>query len=345
MSAFYALGYMEKREIKKRYYVLVRFLRLMVPVFIGIVTYISVIVYLEYVNAGILDPNAVSFFAFFPTYFSGFYGFGGNFSLFGHHLWFLVILFIISMLVFYPFILLRKEKHRARVSKLASFLKKPGMFFLFIIPIYLVEIAVNMNEGWFSIGRLGGWDYISYLFFYIYGFFLAYDRKFREALKKNNTLALILTIVTVIPLVFLNIYFLNDLYVDPSFHYIEAIYYFLRVIFAFGFLILILNLGDKFLNKDSKARKFLNELVLPFYIIHFVVVGIIGYFVVMLDLSIFIKFLIILVSAFIANFLLLLIIREFNTLRFIFGMRIKKEKGILRLMRKKNILKSSDKHE
>ncbi len=346
MSAFFALGFMEKRGIKKRYYVLVRFLRLMVPVFIGILTYISVIVYLEYANSGALDPNSVSFFAFYPNYFKGFYGFGGNFSLFGHHLWFLVILFVISIIVFYPFVLLRKEKHRARISRTASFLKKPGMLFLFIIPVYLIEILHNTNEVWFGIGRLGGWDYISYLFFYIYGFFLAYDKQFREALKKNNILALILTVVTAVPLVFLNLNFLDDLYVNPSFHYIEAIYYLLRTIYAFGLLILILNLGDKFLNKDSKARKFLNELVLPFYIIHFVVVGVIGYFVVMLDLSIFVKFLIILVSAFTANILLLLIIREFNTLRFISGMRVKKEKGILRLVRNKKIdTESSDKHE
>ncbi|NPD88630.1 MAG: acyltransferase [Asgard group archaeon] len=337
MSAFYAIGFMEKRGIKNNRYVLVRFLRLLVPYFIGMLTYISILVYLEWANKGFLDPNTVSFFAFYPQYFKGFYGFGGNFSLFGHHLWFLVILFVISMILFYPFILLRKEKNRSCISKIASFMNKPGILFFLIIPIYIIEVLHNTNETWFSLGRLGGWDFISYIFFYIYGFFFAYDKQFRQSLKKNNKLAIILTVVTAVPLVFLNLRFLDDLYVNPSFHYIEAIFYLLRTIYAFSLLILIINLGEKFLNKDSKARKFLNELVLPFYIIHFVVVGIIGYFVVQLELSIIVKYLIILVSAFIANFLLLIIIREFNSSRFVFGMRIKKEKGILRFIRKKEI--------
>jgi hypothetical protein len=329
---------MEQRQIKKSKYVLARFVRLLVPVFIGILTYISILVYLEYANKGILDPNTVSFFMFYPTYFNGFYGFGGNFSLFGHHLWFLVVLFIFSMIVYYPFILLWKKENRAWVSRIASFFRRPGLLFLLIIPVYLIELAHNMNRTLFMIGRLGGWDMLTYLFFYIYGFFFAYDKQFRQAFKKNNTLAIILTVVTAIPLVFLNIYFLEDLYVNPNFHYIESIFYILRTVYAFGLLIIILNLGDKFLNKESKARKFLNELVLPFYIIHFVVVGIIGYFVVQLELSIIVKFIIIFVAALAAIFILLVIIREFNTLRFIFGMRIKREKGILRFMRKKEIL-------
>jgi surface polysaccharide O-acyltransferase-like enzyme len=345
MSAFYALGFMEKRGIKNNKYVLVRVLRLLVPYIIGMLTYISILVYLEWANKGFLDPNAVSIFAFYPDYFKGFYGFGGNFSLFGHHLWFLVILFVISMILFYPFILLRKEKNRVWISRAASFFNKPGMLYLLIIPVYVIEVLHNTNEIWFSLGRLGGWDFISYIFFYIFGFFFAYDKKFKQALKKNNIPAVGLTIATAIPLVFLNLYFLDDLYVNPSFHYIEAIFYLLRTIYAFSLLILILNLGVKFLNKDSKARKFLNELVLPFYIIHFVVVGIIGYFAVQLSLSIFVKFLIILVSAFVANFLLLLVIREFNTLRFIFGMRVKKEKGILRFIRNKQNTKLGNKHE
>lgn len=88
-------------------------------------------------------------------------------------------------------------------------------------------------------------------------------------------------------------------------------------------------LGNKFLNKNNKARRYLNELVLPFYILHQTIIIAIGFFVIPLNLAIFTTYIIILGSAFVATSLLLLIIREENTLRFLFGMRIKKEKAFV----------------
>ncbi|MHA1591829.1 MAG: hypothetical protein ACTSUP_05115, partial [Candidatus Heimdallarchaeaceae archaeon] len=76
-------------------------------------------------------------------------------------------------------------------------------------------------------------------------------------------------------------------------------------------------------------------LVLPFYIIHFVVVSAVGFYIVQLDYLVISEFLLIFLISIAIIIPLLLLIREFNALRFIFGMGIKKEKSITRFFKKK----------
>ena len=53
------------------------FLRLFVPLMVGIFTHVALQVYLEHRQNGSFSG---SFFAFYPHYFDGMYGFGGNFA-------------------------------------------------------------------------------------------------------------------------------------------------------------------------------------------------------------------------------------------------------------------------
>ncbi|NPD90305.1 MAG: acyltransferase [Asgard group archaeon] len=330
MSMFYALGYLEKKEIKLRKYVLVRFIRLIVPFLIGIFTYVSLLVFLEWTNKGFIS---MSFFAFYPTYFRGIYGFGGAFSVFGHHLWFLFILFLFTSVKLPLFVYLRKEKFRSGFSKIASFFTKPATIYLLVIPIYIMEIIHSLYL--IDIPRLGGWDFFSYIFFLFFGYLFAYDKQFRIALKKNFNLSIIFGILSAVALILMNIYAFDTIWLDPSFDYISVLFLLARIIFSWSCLIIILNLGDKFLNKKSKTVKTLNELVLPFYIIHFVVVSAVGFYIVQLEFLAISEYLLIFLISLVGIISLLLLIREFNVLRFIFGMRVKKEKSISRFFKKK----------
>ncbi|MBK5114650.1 MAG: acyltransferase family protein [Candidatus Heimdallarchaeota archaeon] len=102
MCTFYALNHISAGK-----YTLVRSVRLLVPFFIGIFTHIPLQLYLEAKYYGIVTRG---FFESYGQMFSGIYGFGGNFPLMGHHLWFLVILFIYSLILIGPFVLLRRKR-------------------------------------------------------------------------------------------------------------------------------------------------------------------------------------------------------------------------------------------
>src|SRR4030042_3954385 len=71
--------------------------RLIVPLVFGILVLIPPQVYLERIYFSQFIGN---FFQFYPNYFDGIYGFGGNFALFRHHLWYL--LFLLPLLNDFP---------------------------------------------------------------------------------------------------------------------------------------------------------------------------------------------------------------------------------------------------
>ncbi|MFX0025092.1 MAG: hypothetical protein ACFE8M_01665 [Candidatus Hermodarchaeota archaeon] len=93
-----------------------------------------------------------------------------------------------------------------------------------------------------------------------------------------------------------------------------------------SWLILILGLASKYLNFNLKSRKFLNEIVMPFYILHQTIIVIIGFFVIQTNLIILLEYLIISIVSFAITIALVLIIRKVNALRFLFGMSLKNKK-------------------
>jgi len=73
-----------------------RVLRLLVPFVSGVLVIVPPQVWVERVGHGAF---AGSFFAFYPHYFDGLYGFGGNFAWIGLHLWYLLLLFLITVVL------------------------------------------------------------------------------------------------------------------------------------------------------------------------------------------------------------------------------------------------------
>jgi hypothetical protein len=64
---------------------------------------------------------------------------------------------------------------------------------------------------------------------------------------------------------------------------------------------------------------------MPFYVVHQTIIVIIGFFVVQLDLIVFLKYLIISSISFVIVLGLVMVIKQFNVTRFLFGMGLKKK--------------------
>ncbi len=305
MATFFFLGF-----AKPGLYIKARFVRLMIPFLIALFLHIPIQVYLDRVSHGLFTG---SFFEFYPQYFNGFYGYGGNFPWSGFHLWFLILLFVFSLITVIPFAHLRKEQNLQKISKIANFFTKSGSLYLLIIPILIIEILGPLS----ILGQFGGYNLFSQLVFYIIGFFLASNSKFKESIEKHYRLALIIGITTTVLLLIERLFLLIDL-----------LFWVLGLVYVWSWLIVILGLGSKHLNFNHKSRKFLNDIVIPFYILHQTIIVIIGFFIVQLGLIIFIKYLIISSLSFVIIVGLVLIIRKANFLRFMFGMSLKKKKEL-----------------
>lgn len=303
MATFYFLGFANAKLYTKA-----RFVRLMIPFLFALFTQIPIQVYLDRVSH---SEFTGSFFEFYPQYFNGLYGYGGNFPWAGFHLWFLILLFLFSLITVNLFVYLRKDENLEKISKMAPFFKKPGSLYLLIIPVLFLELLNPLS----ILGKFGGYNLFSLLVFYIIGFLLASDKQFKESIENHGLIALIVGIISTVLLGVVAISFYN-----------YFLFWILGLTYMWSWIIVILGLGSKHLNFNHKSRKFLNEMVMPFYVLHQTIMVIIGFFVVQTSLIIILKYLIISIGSFTIIIALVLVIRKVNVLRFLFGMSLKKKK-------------------
>jgi hypothetical protein len=90
-------------------------------------------------------------------------------------------------------------------------------------------------------------------------------------------------------------------------------------------VIFILSLGAKYMKSQKRILTYCNEAVLPFYIFHQTVILCVGWFVIRWNMGMLPKFLVIAVISFVLiGGLYERLVRHFNWVRFLFGIRPKK---------------------
>lgn len=304
-SAYFSLNkYPPGRYIKERAS------RLLVPFVAGLLTHIPVLVYLERVNHGAFSG---SFIDFLPHYFDGFYGFGGNFAWMGLHLWFLMMLFLYT-LVSLP--ILGAMRRGRFLESAGDFLARPGAIYLLAAP--MIILSVRLHPDTFGIRTFGGWNIFIYLLLLLYGFILVAHAGLRGRIERDRWVSLVaaLAMLAVGAVVWAN-GGLPDYGTAryPLFFTIQSFGAWCGLLAIWGFSIRHLNFG-------TLSLYLANEAVLPFYVLHQTVLIIVGYFVVQWAIPDLLKFALI----FVASLAIILaaywfLIRPFNAMRFLFGMR------------------------
>ena len=98
-----------------------------------------------------------------------------------------------------------------------------------------------------------------------------------------------------------------------------------RVLHAWFWLAAMMGFAHKYLTSTNRFLRYANEAVLPFYILHQTIILAIGYYIVQLEIPIFIKYVMVTILSFTTTAALYEpLIRRFNILRFLFGMRLKR---------------------
>ncbi|MGA2172736.1 MAG: acyltransferase family protein [Sedimentisphaerales bacterium] len=314
ISAYYALRYQKPGQ-----YILARIKRLAVPFIFGTFVVIAPLeIYLERLSEGQFKG---SFIEFYPHYFDGWYGFGGNFAWMGVHLWYLEMLFIFSLLTLPFFIDIAREPVRIFFSRIA---RSSGGLWVIVVPsiaIFAIEWLVQTDTLQHSIlgpRGFGGWPLLQYLLFFVLGYIAACDSAFKEAFEKLTVVALAIGISIGIVGYSLTVRgYAGDDVLSAA----------LRSLNAWCWLVAILGLGSRYLNFENRATRYTNETVLPFYILHQTVMLVIGFYVVRLNIPMAAKFLIIAAISFAVIIAICdIAIKRINLLRFLFGMKLKKNK-------------------
>jgi peptidoglycan/LPS O-acetylase OafA/YrhL len=309
-SAFLALD-----KFRPERYVKGLFLRLFVPLIVGMFTHIAFQVYLENLHKGKFTG---SFLAFYPHYFDGMYGFGGNFAWMGLHLWYLELLFIVSLICLPLFIWLKRTSLGSRVLQgMGDLLANPAGVLLLALPVILLILYLD-EETWGN-QSLGGWSFVIYPLFYIGGFVIISNQRLQQYLVRMRWVHLGMGLVFSIAYLFAEF----QTVVLALFPLADPLVKVLDCFVVWSWLLAIFGFGMVHFNFNPPYLKYANEAVLPFYILHQTVLITLGYFVMQWAIPDPLKFLIVLSGTFIIVMILYeFLVRRFSLLRFLFGMKL-----------------------
>ncbi|MBO0352408.1 acyltransferase family protein [Flagellimonas marinaquae] len=309
MGTYYALG---KRSMGK--FMWERFLRLGIPLIVGMILIVPPQVYFERLAEGTFSG---SYWEYFTTIaFDGVYP-EGNLSW--HHLWFLPYLLVFSWILAPLFVYLRRRQ-TLFIGWVKRLIQKTWGIYAFVMPLYFVESLV---EPFFPVTHALVDDWFNFIFsiiLFFYGFILiATGDVFWQALTKVKSKAIILGIIGFASQAFIWL-FLEDGYVV---HFTEA---FLKVVNIWSWILVLFAYASEYLNKPSKGLAYSNRAVYPFYILHQTVTVAIAYYLMDLSWGLFPKALVLVVGTFGISWLIYdLIILRIPILHPLFGLKAKKK--------------------
>ena len=310
-SVFHALG-----KLSPGKYIKGIAARLLVPLVIGIFTHIAFQIYLENLHKGTFSG---SFFDFYPHYFDGMYGFGGNFAWMGMHLWYLEALFIFSMLCLPLYLWLKKRTSGQNLlQRLGDFLGKPAAIYLLALPTTVIFNLFDPDGLGTTV--MGGWSIFNYLGYFISGFVIISSERLLASIKRMRWVSLALGVITwpAVDIVW-------EALGDPNFGTWQFVVgTALWCLCAWCWLLTVFGFGFKHLERNKPFLRYANEAVLPFYIIHQSVILPLAFFVVKWAIPDLLKFLFIFIVSFGVVILLYeFLVRRFNPMRFLFGMKLR----------------------
>ena len=311
-SLFYAIG--SARDGLKFYSS--KFLRLMIPVLFASITHSALQVYLERLTHGRFSG---SFLSFIPEYFSGLYlgiGMPGNFAFHGMHLWYLLFLFLYTMIFYRLFIWFMGNGHKV-LNRIISLFSVPGSMYLgFSIPLVVMKAIIPGAV--LSPGN-GGWGFLYYIWFLIAGFMIVSNDRFQQQIQSQRRLSLYLGVVFSAAYI-IQRFGLSRMVLPVGVE--DWVTSLLCFISAWSWLFAFLGFGMRHLAFNRPILRDANEGVLPFFILHQTVLLAVGYFIMATNLHDILKWMLaVVISIVIIMAFYLLFIRKYELLRFFFGMK------------------------
>lgn len=293
-------------------YLLERFKRLFVPLTVGIFTLVPVQVFIE------KSAQYNSLPEFYPHMFEGIYP-AGNFSW--HHLWFIAYLFFIALIIS-PFLnFFRSGQFDLLIGKLSKVVSIRFGANIFLIPLLLSQLLLRPYFPENTHGFVDDWAAIFYyVIFFLSGFALISNKNIIESIRNQKHLFLAESVITTILMLTIPYLLNSEKASNVTWDVLEAFVAWSCSLTAIGY-------AKQYLNKNNKFRKLANEAIYPFYLLHQPIIVVAGYFMVQWDIAILWKVVLISFTSFTLTVgIYWFLIRPFNVLRFIFGMKwIKKQ--------------------
>lgn len=294
-------------------YVTERLKRLFIPFLFGTLVIIPPQVYYRLLSN---SDYKNSYPQFYPQFFNGIRP-QGNFEW--GHLWFIIYLFVFSLIALPLFLHLKQQTIKDSITKLTIFLEKPGAIFLPALPLAIIEGSLRPKWPGFQ-NLYNDWaNFFLYFLYFIYGYVICADPRFGEAIDKHLKIALIMAVASMLVLLQL---WISEIIPNRGYSLGYILYQMFRGVNSWLWIVALLGLARRYLNFNNSVLQYATQASYPFYILHQTIVVAIAFYVVRWNISIMSKFLIISTTSFIATIVVYeLLVKRNNVARFLFGLK------------------------
>lgn len=296
-----------------------RVVRLFIPLLFAMFFTIPLQVYFEKLQKGKISGSYVDFY---PTVWEMVPYPRGTLSW--SHMWYVVYLFVFSMLLLPLFGLFKIKALQKAKEDLSAFLSRPYILPFLFIPLMLeyFRFYIDYPE---QASLLDDWMlFLFSLTMLLYGYFMGGTKRFWETCENHRHLFFAIALLCSITLFFGYWWLIDFPKQQDQRLYIYGV---LNSLNIWTFILALCGYAKKHLNFTNAFLQNANKAVYPFYIIHQTVIVAVGYYVVQLSLPITLKFpLLIVISLPLILGIYHFLIRPFAITRFLFGMK-GEEKG------------------
>ncbi|HSJ68657.1 MAG TPA: acyltransferase family protein [Anditalea sp.] len=309
MGTFFALSQRTAITFMKE-----RFVRLFLPLLIGMIFIVPPQVYFERLANGEFMGSYLEFWPFHS--FSGSYP-DGNFSW--HHLWFLPYLLIFSIILVPLFVYVKNNKESLLLKLIERLVSTPFGMFLLILPLFTYNsfLAPYYPS---THALVGDWfNLINYSTLFFIGFLLiSVKETFWNTILCNRQAYLICGVLGFGLLLIIWLFLERTHFV----HYLESL---VRAFNMWSWIMTIFGYAAYYLNHKNAFLSYANEAVYPFYILHQTISITIGYYVMDLNWSFWSKMSLMAIGTFGISLLIYEYgIRRWNYIRPLFGLKSKR---------------------
>ena len=294
--------------------------RLLIPFIFGILVIIPPQRFYEWIMFYDFQGSYLDFLAAYPLHQLS-ANMGASLLLwFGHlgtHIWYLPFLFVMTL---FTLPLLNKiRKGQINFTWLKNIMSSKVGIFTLLLPMFIFRLALKPVFREYT-----DWaDFFVYVWPFLYGFIFMTDMAFIEIIKKKTSILLNVGILSSFIFVYLALQNKEvvDLYLYPEFSLSHLGLSFLSAVIALSWILFFVGFFAKSMNFNHKILIPANISILPIYILHQSLIIVFGYYIVGLDLNLYLKFALIACTAIPASILIYKLVQTNNITRFLFGLK------------------------
>lgn len=297
-------------------FVTARSLRLLLPLLFGILVIVPPQLFVEMTGKGELDMSYWQFYQIFfdldnPIFDQYKPGILPHIDV--NHLWYLRELWTFSLITLCLSPMLNSRFVQASVDWVAYKTGALGLYLLPIIPLVAVGMLLPDDR------EVTGFAFL------LYGYLIGWNVHLWGLIKKYRRTFLTIVISTYIAILFA--YFI--VWLDPA---LKAMWWakwlaLIAIFNAWSGVLALLGYAAEYLNKPSPRLSYLNDAVLPYYILHQSIIVVLAYWLASFQLGPVLEPLIIIVATFSGCIVGYEIIRRVKLLRPLFGLKWTAEKS------------------